>query len=417
MTAATNLPLSPARLWASLDAMARVGGTPRGGCDRQAGTPEDGEGRALLARWGRECGLALTVDRVGNMALRREGSDPHARPVAFGSHLDTQPTGGRYDGVLGVLAGLEVMRALDEAGVRTRAPLVLINWTNEEGARFPPPMLGSGAAMGVFPEAEALARPDLVAGTTLGDALRSIGWAGDADPADLRGLAAYLELHIEQGPVLEAEGVPVGVVTHALAQSWYDVTVRGADSHAGGPMAHRRDALAAAARLVAAVEEIALAAGADARGTVGRLDLAPGSRNVVPGEVRCAVDFRHGDEGALAAMGEALRARAAALAAERGVEVAVEPFWHSPLTPFDDALCARLREAADRAGLARRDMPTGIGHDAVYVARRVPTAMVFVPCHGGVSHNEAESIAPEWAEAGLRVLAGAVLATAGVGGA
>lgn len=410
----SNLPLSGARLWDSLMEMARIGATPRGGCNRQALTPLDGDGRALLARWGAEAGLQLTTDRLGNMALLRPGRDPARRPVAIGSHLDTQPTGGKFDGVLGVLAGLEVMRALHESGTETEAPVMLINWTNEEGARFSPPMMGSGAAMGAFTEAEVLGARD-PEGIGFGEALESIGWKGEGDPAALRDLEAYFELHIEQGPILEREGVDVGIVTHALAQQWFDVTVTGVESHAGGAMAHRRDALVAASLLVASLEGIALRSGGDGRATVGRIAVEPSSRNVVPAVARFSVDLRHGDEAALDAMAAALRDRAAALAAERGVTIEVTPFWAFPQTGFDPVLAGRLRDAARARGISFRDMPTGIGHDAVYVARQVPSVMLFSPCHGGISHNEAESITPEWAEAALLVLADAVLATAGIG--
>jgi len=412
----TNIPFSGARLWDSLMEMARIGATPKGGCNRQTLTELDGQGRALLARWGREAGLTLTTDRLGNMALRRPGRDPARRPVAIGSHLDTQPTGGKFDGVLGVLAGLEVMRALHEAGAETEAPLLLINWTNEEGARFSPPMMGSGAAMGAFSEAEVLDMRD-PDGIRFGDALSAIGWAGDAEPAALRNLDAYFELHIEQGPVLEREGLDVGVVTHALAQQWFDVTVTGEESHAGGAMSHRRDALVAAASLVQAVERIAREAGGDGRGTVGRIAVEPSSRNVVPSRATFSVDFRNGDEVTLDRMAAALRESAGAAAAERGVGVEVTPFWAFPQTPFDPALAQRLRDAAAARDIPFRDMPTGIGHDAVYVAREVPSVMIFTPCLGGISHNEAESITPAQAEAGMLVLADAVIATAGLAGA
>ncbi|HYZ32816.1 MAG TPA: Zn-dependent hydrolase [Crenalkalicoccus sp.] len=417
MTLRGNLPLSGARLWDGLMEMARIGATPKGGCNRQTLTALDGEARHLLGRWGEAAGLALGVDRVGNMILRREGTDPARPPVAIGSHLDTQPTGGKFDGVLGVLAGLEVMRALHEAGARTEAPLVLINWTNEEGARFSPPMMGSGAAMGLFTEAEVLAKTD-PAGAVFGEELRRIGWAGEADPAALQSLGAYFEIHIEQGPILEREGCEVGVVTGALCQAWFEVTVEGEEAHGGSPMAGRRDAMAGAAPLISAVEEIALAAvteaGEPGRGTVGRVVVHPDSRNVAPGRVWFSVDFRHADPDLLRRMGEELAARGAAIAARRGLAVRVEPFWEFPLTPFDPVLVGRVREAAQARGYRWREMPTAIGHDAVYVARRLPTAMIFTPCHGGISHNEAESITPEWAEAGLLVLADAVLATAGL---
>jgi len=408
----TNLPVSGARLWDSLMEMAKIGATPKGGCNRQTLTDLDGEARALLQKWGEALGCTATVDRVGNMVLRREGRDPSRPAVAIGSHLDTQPTGGKFDGVLGVLAGLEVLRALHESGIETEAPVVLINWTNEEGARFAPPMMGSGVAMGLFDEAEVLAKTD-PAGAVFGEELRRIGWQGEVDPTALQSLGAYFELHIEQGPLLETDGLPVGIVDKALGQLWFDVTVTGEEAHAGSAMEPRRDAMVAAAILVQAVEEIALAAGGDGRGTVGRLTVAPDSRNVVPSRVWFSVDLRHGDPKALARMGEALEARAESLAAERGVEITVERFWEFPLTPFDPKLVEALRQAAQGRNLPYRVMPTGIGHDAVYLARRVPTAMIFCPCEGGISHNEAESITPEWAEAGLVVLADAVLATAG----
>lgn len=411
----TNIPLSGARLWDSLMQMAQIGGTPKGGCNRQTLTELDGEGRHLLARWAAEVGCSLTVDRLGNMALRREGSEAGRKPVAFGSHLDTQPTGGKFDGILGVLAGLEIMRALHEAGATTRAPLLLINWTNEEGARFSPPMMGSGGAMGIFPEAEVLAKTDSD-GVVFGQALSAIGWAGTAEPSALADCAAYLELHIEQGKLLEDGGYDIGVVTHALAQRWYEVTVTGEEAHGGSPMANRRDALMGAAGLIAAVEEVALAtiapSGEPGRGTVGQVTVYPSSRNITPSRVWFSIDTRHGDPDCLDAMGAALRARAAEIAAARHLSITVEDFWYSPLTPFDARLVQRCRDAATARGLNWRDIPTGIGHDAVYVARRVPTVMLFTPCHGGLSHHEAESISPEWAEAGLRVLADAVIATA-----
>lgn len=409
----TNLPLSGARLWDSLMDYAAIGGTPKGGCNRQTLTDLDGEARALLQRQAEAAGATLTLDRVGNMLLTRPGRNPALPAVAIGSHLDTQPTGGKFDGPLGVLAGLEILRALEDAGIETEAPVMLINWTNEEGARFSPPMMGSGAAMGLFTEAEVLAKTDS-AGAIFGEELRRIGWQGDADPAALRGLGAYFELHIEQGPVLEKEGLEIGVVTHAVAQRWYDVTIEGEESHGGGLMAYRHDAMAGAAPLIAAVEELALASGEQGRGTVGRVQVYPDSRNICPSRVWFSIDTRHGDPAKLDWIRDELQARGTRLAAERGLRIAIEEFWHSPETPFDPALVQRLEDAAKRLGHPYKRMPTGIGHDAVYCARAVPAAMIFCPCHGGISHNEAESITPAWAEAGLRVLADAVLATAGV---
>jgi N-carbamoyl-L-amino-acid hydrolase len=406
-----NLPVSGARLWDSLMEFARIGATPKGGCNRQTLTDLDGEARRLLQRQAEAAGATLTLDRLGNMVLTRPGRDPSRKAVAIGSHLDTQPTGGKFDGVLGVLAGLEILRALHEAGIETEAPVTLINWTNEEGARFSPPMMGSGAAMGIFTEEEVLAKTDS-AGARFGAELARIGWAGDADPAALRDLGAYYELHIEQGPVLEREGLDLGIVTHALAQHWFDVTLTGEEAHGGSAMAGRRDAMAAAAETIATIEREALAAGA--RATVGRLTLHPDSRNVVPGRVWFSLDTRHDHQDQLAALAATVRAEAAGISARRGVSIAIEDFWISPATPFDPRLVGHLRDAAHARGLRFKEMPTAIGHDAVYVARRIPTVMLFAPCHGGISHNEAESITPAWAEAGLVVLADAVLASAGI---
>jgi N-carbamoyl-L-amino-acid hydrolase len=409
----TNFRPSGARLWASLMEYAAIGATAKGGCNRQTLTDLDGEARALLRRQAEAAGATLTLDRLGNMVLTRPGRDAARAPVAIGSHLDTQPTGGRFDGVLGVLAGLEILRALEEAGIETEAPVTLVNWTNEEGARFSPPMMGSGAAMGLFTEAEVLAKTDS-AGAVFGAELARIGWAGTADPASLQRLGAYFELHIEQGPALERAGLDLGIVTHALAQHWFEVTVTGDEAHGGSAMAGRRDAMMAAAEMMLAIERAALAAGA--RATVGRATLHPDSRNVVPGRVWFSLDTRHDHENDLAALAATLRAEAAAIGARRGVAIAIEDFWISPATPFDPTLVQALRVAAKARGVKHQEMPTAIGHDAVYCARRVPSVMLFVPCHGGISHNEAESITPEWAEAGLLVLADAVLATAGIAG-
>ncbi len=413
----SNIPLNGDRLWDSLMEIARIGGTAKGGCNRQTLTDLDGEGRALFQRWGEAVGMTLSVDRLGNMVFTRPGRDPSRRAVAIGSHLDTQPTGGKFDGILGVLAGLELMRALHEAGAETEAPLVLVNWTNEEGARFSPPMMGSGGAMGLFTEDEILAKRD-AEGKVFGEELRRIGWQGAAAPQDLQSLGAYFELHIEQGPQLEDEGLDLGVVTHALAQSWYEITIEGAESHGGGPMIGRRDAMMGAARLIADIEDVAFAAlsatGEPGRATVGVVDVYPSSRNIAPGRVWFSLDTRHGDPERLAWMGAEIKSRAAAIAAQRRLSIEVLDFWHAPLTQFAAPLAQRLRDAASARGYRFKDMPTAIGHDAVYMARKVPSVMLFCPCHGGISHNEAESITPDWATAGMMTLADAVLAEAGL---
>ncbi|MFN9095736.1 MAG: Zn-dependent hydrolase [Alphaproteobacteria bacterium] len=357
----TNLPLSGARLWDSLMELAKIGGTPNGGCNRQTLTDLDSEGRHLLRRWGEAIGCTLSVDRLGNMVLRREGRDPKRKPVAMGSHLDTQPTGGKFDGPLGVLAGLEVLRALHEAGIETEAPLVLINWTNEAGARFSPPMMGSGGAMGIFPEADVLALRDSD-GKAFGDELTRIGWRGDADPAGLADLAAYFELHIEQGALLENASKDIGVVTHALAQAWYEVTIEGAESHGGSPMAGRRDAMMAAAPLIAAIEDIALRAfspsGEPGRATVGRLTVYPDSRNIAPSRIWFSIDTRHGDPALLARMGAEIRAKAAEISAARGVTITIADFWQSPLTPLAPARLLASQASSTRAACGCQTQPT-----------------------------------------------------------
>ena len=412
-----NLPLSIDRLWSDLMAMARIGATPEGGCNRPALSALDGEARALLARWGQAIGLTLSVDRLGNMALRREGQDPARPPVLVGSHLDTQPSGGKFDGPYGVLAGLEILRALEEAGTRTLAPIVLVNWTSEEGCRFSPSMIGAAGAMGVLTEAEVLDRRAIDDGERYGDALARTGWAGDADPAGLRTAAAYFEAHIEQGPVLEAEGFDLGIVTGGFATERALVTVTGETSHAGTtPMEMRRDAVLGAAEMIGAGERILYERAPEGRMTVCRFLVDPGADGVVPGAARFAFEYRHPDNATLRALLDAADAAFAQIAARRRLSVAREPYWSFPRVVFDETLATRLREAATRHGARHRDILSGAGHDAYHAASRMPAVMLFIPCHGGISHHPTESISREWAEIGLRVLADAVIETANAPG-
>jgi N-carbamoyl-L-amino-acid hydrolase len=336
--------------------------------------------------------------------------------VATGSHIDTQPTGGKFDGNYGVLAGLEVLRTLADHGIRTRAPLELCVWTNEEGSRFVPVMMGSGVYAGAFTLEHALAATDR-GGTSVREALQAIGYAGAA-PASLADGAprfgAFFEAHIEQGPVLEDAGEVIGVVVGALGQRWYDVVVMGLEAHAGPtPMELRRDALQAALPLMQAVDRIARGEAPHARGTVGWVQVFPNSRNTIPGRVSFTVDFRHPDDAGLARMDAALREAVAQVQAAGRVTVSVEPVVHFPPAPFDPALLGRVRAAAARHGLPHRDIVSGAGHDAVYVARTAPTAMIFVPCKDGISHNEVEDARPEHLAAGCQVLLEAMLETAG----
>jgi beta-ureidopropionase / N-carbamoyl-L-amino-acid hydrolase len=397
------------RLWSSLMELARIGATPKGGVRRVTLTPTDREGRELFARWCREAGLEVRVDAIGNMFARRAGTDAAAPPVVMGSHLDSQPNGGKFDGAYGVMAGLEVVRALNDAGVKTRAPLEVASWTNEEGSRFVPTLMGSGVFTGVYTLDDVLTHKD-VDGVTVGEALKSIGYAGEARA---HRVAAYFEAHIEQGPVLEDTRTTIGVVEGALGQRWYDVAITGQDAHAGPtPMELRKDAMLAAAELTLEVNRIATTFPDYARGTVGHLQVKPNSRNVIPGEVRMTVDLRNARDATLSAMKQALNEAALAIARRRRVGITLEEVVYFPPCEFAPELVSRVRAAAAELGLSHRDIVSGAAHDAVYLARVAPTAMVFVPCEGGISHNEIENARPEDLANGCRVLLGAVLATA-----
>jgi len=397
------------RLWQSLMELARIGATPKGGVRRLTLSETDREARDLFARWAREAGLEVEVDAIGNMFARRTGSDPSLPPVAMGSHLDSQPSGGKFDGAYGVMAGLEVLRTLNEAGTETRAPLEVVSWTNEEGSRFTPVMMGSGVFAGAFPLAHVLEQKD-VDGTSVGDALQAIGYAGRASE---HRLGAYFEAHIEQGPVLEDTKTTIGVVQGALGQRWFDAVISGQDAHAGPtPMELRKDALIAASRLVLEVNRIALAFPDYARGTVGSMQVKPNSRNVVPGEVRMSVEFRNQKDETLSAMVAALRESLKAIETECRVAIELTEVTYFPPCHFDAAMVGAVRDAAGALGYTHRDIVSGAGHDAVYVARVAPTAMIFVPCEGGISHNEIENATPRDLAAGCNVLLHAALTRA-----
>jgi len=411
MATRTNRRIDGGRLWDSLMDMAQIGATPKGGVRRLTLTEVDRRGRERFRALCESAGLAVRVDAIGNMFARREGRDPARLPVLFGSHLDSQPSGGKFDGALGVLAGLEVMRSLDELGIVTEAPLELVNWTDEEGSRFGHSLMGSGVWAGVYPIGPMMDLAD-AEGVTVATALDGIAYRGEAKaeafPAD-----AYFELHIEQGPILEAEGCAIGVVTGAQAQVWFDATVLGQDSHAGTtPPSARRDALLCAARIVDLVDRMMRARGEDGRGTVGEMHVLPNSRNVIPGEVRFSVEFRHPDGAELERLDAQFPREAGFLARDCGVTLKLDRLFRIPAQPFDAGCVALVRQAAERLGLPARDIVSGAGHDAVYVARQVPTAMIFTPCKDGLSHNEAESMEPHEAEAGCQVLFEAVLARA-----
>ncbi len=415
MPTPSSLRINADRLWLSLMDLARIGATPKGGVRRLALTDEDRQGRDLVARWCREAGLALRIDEVGNMFARRAGTDPEARAVATGSHIDTQPSGGKFDGNFGVLAGLEVMRTLNDHDIATRAPLEVAIWTNEEGSRFVPVMMGSGTFAGLFTPDFVRAQAD-AAGLRVGDELERIGYRGTHPCGEVPGglFAAYFEAHIEQGPVLENAALPIGIVKGALGQQWYDVTVTGMEAHAGPtPMALRRDALLAASRMVDRVNRIALDEAPDGRGTVGSLQVSPNSRNVIPGTVTFSVDFRNLTQDGLDRMDAAMHKEFARIAEACQVTFALKQVTKYTPCAFDAGCVDSVRRAAQALGLPHMDVVSGAGHDAVYMAGVLPAGMIFVPCKDGISHNEIEDALPEHIEAGANVLLLAMLERAG----
>jgi N-carbamoyl-L-amino-acid hydrolase len=411
MTTQTNQRIDGKRLWDLLMSMAQIGATPKGGVRRLTLTDVDRRGRDRFRAECEAAGLTVRVDAIGNMFARREGRDPSRLPVLFGSHLDSQPSGGKFDGALGVLAGLEVMRSLNDLGIVTEAPVELVNWTDEEGSRFGHSLMGSGVWSGVFPLEKAYALTDLE-GVTVGSALDGIGYRGP-QPAAWFPADAYFELHIEQGPILEREEKQIGIVTGAQAQVWYDAVTIGQDSHAGTtPPSTRKDALVCAARIIDLVDRMMRARGEDGRGTVGQLVVLPNSRNVVPGEVRFSVEFRHPLDSEVDRLDQEFPREAEAIARDCGIRLELATLFKIPAQPFDQSCIELVRLGAAKLGYSAREIVSGAGHDAVYVARHVPTAMIFTPCKDGLSHNEAESIQPEEAEAGCQVLFEAVLARA-----
>ncbi len=401
------------RLWQSLMDLARIGATPKGGVCRLALSDLDRQGRERVIGWGREAGLSITVDAIGNVFMRREGRRPEQPPVMTGSHIDTQPTGGKFDGNYGVLAGLEVMRTLNDHGVETEAPIEVAFWTNEEGSRFVPVMMGSGVFAGAFTLEHALAATD-AQGATVAQELARIGQRGAQVPGQ-HPVGAYFEAHIEQGPVLEDHGVTIGVVTGVLGIRWYDCTVTGMEAHAGPtPMALRKDALQVATKLMQEVVACAHRHGPHGRGTVGQVQVHPNSRNVIPGRVRFSIDLRNADDGLCDAMDADIRATAARLAAESGLVIQIVPVSAYPAQPFDAGCIAAVAQAAEALGHSHMRVVSGAGHDAVYLARCAPSGMIFVPCKDGISHNEIEDAQPAHLAAGADVLLQVMLARAGV---
>ncbi|MHA6299776.1 Zn-dependent hydrolase [Devosia sp. CAU 1758] len=406
-----NLRINGDRLWESLMEMAKIGPGVAGGNNRQTLTDADREGRELFARWCEAAGLTLGVDQMGTMFARREGTDPDALPVYVGSHLDTQPTGGKYDGVLGVLGGLEVIRSLNDLGIKTKHPIVVTNWTNEEGTRFAPAMLASGVFAGMHTLDWAYDRKD-AEGLRFGDELDRIGWKGP-EQVGARKMHAFFELHIEQGPILEAEGKDIGVVTHGQGLWWLEVTLTGKDAHTGStPMNMRVNAGLGMARITEAVHRIAMAHQPNAVGAVGQANVYPNSRNVIPGKAVFTIDIRSPELEKLTSMRSQIEAAAAEIAEELGLGLSIEPTGHFDPVTFDENCVKAVRDAAERLGYSHRNIVSGAGHDACWINRLYPTAMVMCPCVDGLSHNEAEDISKEWAAAGADVLFHAVVETA-----
>jgi N-carbamoyl-L-amino-acid hydrolase len=416
MTApADNLRINGARLWDSIQEMAEIGPGVRGGNNRQTLTDEDGEGRRLFQRWCEAAGLSVSVDQMGTMFARRPGTDDSLPPVMVGSHLDTQPTGGRYDGVLGVLGGLEVIRTLNDLDIKTKHPIEVVNWTNEEGTRFAPAMLASGVFAGVLDQSWAYGRTD-AKGRRFGDELERIGFKGDR-PVGGRPLRAFFELHIEQGPILEDEGIDIGVVTHGQGLKWLQVTLTGKESHTGStPMPKRRNAGLGMARVTELVHEVAMDHQPDAVGAIGHMEVYPNSRNIIAGRTVFTIDIRSPDKATLDAMDERIRAGIATICEALAISFEIEQVGHFDPVTFDKDCVAAVRAAAERLGYTHRNIISGAGHDACWINRVAPTAMVFCPCVDGLSHNEDEKIYPEWATAGAEVLFQAVLETAEIVG-
>jgi N-carbamoyl-L-amino-acid hydrolase len=399
------------RLWQSLMDLAQLGATAKGGVCRLALTDLDRQARDLFVQWCEQAGCSVSVDAIGNIFARRPGRNPQRAPVMTGSHIDTQPTGGKFDGCFGVMAGLEVIRTLNDLGLETEAPIEVVVWTNEEGSRFPPCMMGSGVFAGKLDLAETLAKQD-EQGLVVGEELQRIGYAGHRAVLG-HPVGAYFEAHIEQGPILEDQRKTIGVVMGCLGQKWFDLTLSGVEAHAGPtPMSLRKDALVGAADVVTAVNRIALASQPHACGTVGCLNIHPGSRNVIPGEVKMTIDFRHLHADKLQKMVDDLRQVIEQTCQHHGLTFELTPTADFPPLDFAPLCIDAVRQGAGQLGLSHMDIVSGAGHDAIFIAELGPAGMIFVPCEGGISHNEIENATPQDLAAGCAVLLRAMVSAA-----
>ena len=411
MVKETNISINSDRLWDSLMTMAKIGPGIAGGNNRQTVTAEDGEARKLLQKWSEEAGMTMKVDELGSMFFKREGIDENALPVVIGSHLDTQPTGGKYDGVLGVLAGLEIVRTLNDLNIQTKHPILVVNWTNEEGSRFPPAMMASAGYAGIY-EVDTLLSAKDAEGNVFGNELDKIGWKG-SDPVGAQKIHCYYELHIEQGPILETEEIDIGVVTHGQGLKWLEVKLSGVEQHTGTtPMHVRKDTSLALSEIILAVNQIANKNQPNALGSVGHIEVSPNSRNVIAGNSLFTIDIRSPDINKLEKMEKELRDMITEICKKYQIKFEMDQIGGFEPVAFDKKCLTNIRNSANKFGYSHKDIVSGAGHDACWINTVAPSAMIMCPCVDGLSHNEAEEIKPEWASSSTNVMLHAVIASA-----
>ena len=411
MVKETNISINSDRLWDSLMTMAKIGPGIAGGNNRQTVTVEDGEARKLLQKWSEDAGMTMKVDELGSMFFKREGTDKNALPVVIGSHLDTQPTGGKYDGVLGVLAGLEIVRTLNDLNIQTKHPILVVNWTNEEGSRFPPAMMASAGYAGIYEVNTLLSAKD-AEGNIFGDELDKIGWKG-SETVGSQKFHCYYELHIEQGPILETEEVDIGIVTHGQGLKWLEVKLSGVEQHTGTtPMNVRKDTSLALSEIILAVNHIANKNQPNALGSVGHIEVSPNSRNVIAGKSLFTVDIRSPDINKLVKMENELKQMTTDICKKYKIEFEMDQIGGFDPVAFDKECLNNIRNSANKFGYSHKDIVSGAGHDACWINTVAPSAMIMCPCVDGLSHNEAEEIKPEWASSSTNVMLHAAIASA-----